>query len=63
MPMSISKLVAAIGSGKWDLDDSTSMDSTPFCMVYLKDNHNTLRCLQIKNRTSFMKNRNRNFVY
>lgn len=47
--MSVSNLVTAVKSGKFDLDDTTSMGSTPFCRVCLNANHKTLRCEQVKN--------------
>lgn len=59
--MSMSDVVTAIESGKFDLDDTASTDSTPFYRVCLNDNHKTFRCEQIKNIASFIQTGNRNF--
>lgn len=61
--MSMSSVVAAVESGKFDLADTTAMNSTPFCRVCLDDIHKTSRCQQIKDIASFIQIRNRNFSY
>lgn len=59
----ISDLVGAFELGKLDWDGTTSMESTPFCGVFLNDNHKTARCQQVKNTTYFNRTRDRNFSY
>lgn len=51
--MSIRDVVTSIESGELDLNDTTAMDSTPFCRVCLDDNYRTSKCDQVKNITSF----------
>lgn len=57
----MSNIVAVTQSGEFSLDDISSMCSTPFCRVFLRDNHKMLRCKQVKSITSSISTRNRNF--
>lgn len=61
--MLVNDLVAAVESGEFDLDDATSMDSTPFCRVCLNNNHKNSKFQQFKNIATFIRTRNRNFEY
>lgn len=47
--MSVGEVVGTIESGKLDLDNTTSRDSTPFCRVYLKGSQRTSDCQQTRN--------------
>lgn len=58
--MLVSYVVASVKSEEFDLDDTASMDSTPFCPVCLNDNHKTSECQQIQSLASFTPTRNRN---
>lgn len=49
MSVSISKLIAALGSRGFGLDDYTSMESTPFGRVCLNNNQSSSRCQKLKN--------------
>lgn len=61
--MSNSDLVDIFGPRKFDQDDISSMDSTPFCSVSLYDNYNIQRFCEVKNITFFMRTLNRKFDY
>lgn len=61
--MSVTDIVFAAELGAFDLDDTNSIDSTPFCRVCLKDNHEASRCQQVKKIATFIRTRNRNFEY
>lgn len=61
--MPISNLVTATESGKVGLGDTMSIDPTPFCRVSLSNNHKTSKYQQIKNLTTFIFTRSRNFKH
>lgn len=60
---SISDVVAAMESEEFDLHETTSLESLPFYLVCLSDNHETSQCQQMKNIASFNRTRRRNFFY
>lgn len=61
--MSGSDLVAAVESSGFDLEETTSMDSMPFCRVCRNDNHKASKCQKAKNILSLNPTRNRTFEY
>lgn len=61
--ISMSDVIAAAESGKFNLEDLTSTDSTPFYRLCISESHKTSRCPQMKNNASFIRTSNRNFSY
>lgn len=60
--LSMSSDVAAVQSGKFNLDDIASMESTSFYLVLLNGIHKTSRCHRVQNIAPFIRTRNRNFL-
>lgn len=58
--MSMSELIAAVESGEFDIDDTTSMDSVPYCRVCMNGSHRTSQCEQVKDLKAFIRARNKN---
>lgn len=59
----VSDFVAAFESCKFNLDNTTSMDSAPFCRVCLNDNYKNSRCQWVKSNARFIRTQNKNFEY
>lgn len=59
-PMTILYAIGAFESGEFDLDDTTTMNSVPFCRVCMNDNHRTSEYLQIRDLKSLIRTRNMN---
>lgn len=57
----MSYALAAVESGEFNLDDTTSLDSTPFCLVFLNDNQQTSQYQEVKNTATFIRTTNRYF--
>lgn len=55
--------VAAVESSKFDLDENTSMISSPSYRFCINDNHKNSQYLQIKSNIAFIWTRNMSFPY
>lgn len=60
--LSISDIIAGFEPGDLDLDDITSIDTTPFCRVCIDQQYKTSRCRQLAIRTIFGRTRNKTFL-
>lgn len=57
--MYISVVVAAVKSGEFDFNETTSMGSPPFYWVHLNNNHNTSQCQHLDTIKYFLRTRSR----
>lgn len=60
-PLSITELSTTIGSGEFNLDDTISIDATPFCQNWMSSNYRTSKCEQVNDLKSLINARNRNY--
>lgn len=60
--MLTSDIMGAFEFCDFDLDDTTSMDSTPFCSVCMYQRHKTFMCCQRTSVAKFARTRNKQLV-
>lgn len=59
--MSISDKLAAFESGDYDLNDTISLDSSPFCSLSIDQGHKSLSCCQIAGLIKFVRTGDKHF--
>lgn len=54
-PVSISDLITAVESVELGLEDTATIDSVPYCKVYMNYNHRSSKCAEIKDLKAFIR--------
>lgn len=61
--MSVNALVSVVKLAEFDLDYTTSMDSTQFLSLCLNSNYTKCHCEQIMLNVTLIRTQDRNFAY